>query len=128
MLRGQFEQSAQAVFEAPLAKTSDSENNIEADVVKTGFPEDGKGLPCSRGIVAPAHPAQLSVVKRLDAHADAVHAKGSQGLCELGSAADDVIGVYLDGELIKRSRTARRQAFQKTLKERERHHRWRASP
>ena len=128
MLRGQFEQSAQAVFEAPLAKTSDSENNIEADVVKTGFPEDGKGLPCGRSVVAPAHPAQLSVVKRLDAHADAVHAKGSQGLCELGAAAGDVIGVDLYGELIERSRSAFRQALQKSFKERERHHRWRASP
>ena len=77
--------------------------------------------------MAPAHPAQHPVVERLHTHTYAVRPQVPEGTRKVRPPAGNIVRIDLDGKLPELVVLCVK-GFQQAFKERERHHRRRASP
>ena len=78
----------------------EAEDQVEAEIPHTRFPQDADGFRGPGAVVAAAHPAQDSVVHGLHAHADACDAQVQQGPDIIPALGHDVFGVDLYGEFL----------------------------
>ena len=78
-----------------------AEDKVYADVTHSGFLKDGIGPDSLGGRVATVHKTENLIVKRLDPHADPVHAQFQKAL-HIGMAfLDDVLRIHLHSKFIK---------------------------
>ena len=83
----------------PVVQSGNPENQIYAQVQESGPADQVNSLNRPGCIVPAVHPLQQSVVKRLDTHAEPVHANLTQSFQVLGPACADVIGIDLHCKL-----------------------------
>ena len=82
-----------------IRQSGNTENQIYAQVPETGTADQVHSLHSPGCIVSAVHPFQQTVVKRLDTHAEPVHANVTQPFQVLWPACADVIGIDLHCKL-----------------------------
>ncbi len=124
MFRPYGDDTVQGRGEHLVSEAVDSENDVQAYILDPALPEHVEGLDRGGAVVAPAHPAEHTVVQRLYPHAHAVHPDLAQIADKAHSPADYVVWVHLNGEFLIRSFG---EGLHQVEKKAEGHHRRRAS-
>ena len=100
VLRIQGQGLVDGLFPDGVREIAQAEDEVDADVVESRFPEQAEGFPGACGVVPAVHPLQEVVVEGLHAHADAVHAQLPEAF-QVGEALlDDVVRVDFHGEFL----------------------------
>ncbi len=101
MLRSKVQGLFDRAYPCFVRQLGQTKNKVNADVPDSTFAKNPEGLNGSQRVVSAIHPAEDSVIERLDTHADSVHAKTDESADILGALFHNVFGVHLHVEFLE---------------------------